>query len=321
MKPKVFVTRQIPDAGLTRLREAAEADVWEEQLPPPRAVLMERIAGCEGLLCLLTDTVDAEVMNAGARLKVISNYAVGYDNIDVAAAKARGIAVGNTPGVLTETTADLAWALLMALARRVVEAEEYVRAGHWRTWEPQLLLGHDVQGATLGIIGLGRIGQALARRARGFGMRALYTELRRKEDAEAELGVGFAELDDLLRQSDFVSIHCNLTPETHHLIGARELLLMGPQSFLINTARGPVVDEAALVRALRSGVIFGAGLDVTDQEPIQPDNPLPDMPNVVVTPHMAGRAIESEFNAAENTVANVARLARGERPQWIVPPV
>jgi glyoxylate reductase len=309
MKPKVFVTRQIPDAGLTRLREAAEADVWEEQLPPPRAVLMERIAGCEGLLCLLTDTVDAEVMNAGARLKVISNYAVGYDNIDVAAAKARGIAVGNTPGVLTETTADLAWALLMALARRVVEAEEYVRAGHWRTWEPQLLLGHDVQGATLGIIGLGRIGQALARRARGFGMRALYTELRRKEDAEAELGVGFAELDDLLRQSDFVSIHCNLTPETHHLIGARELLLMGPQSFLINTARGPVVDEAALYLALKAGHIHGAALDVTEEEPIAHDSPLLSLRNVIITPHIASasHATRSQMAvmAAENVIAGL----------------
>jgi glyoxylate reductase len=204
-RPNVFVTRYIPEPGLARLREVADVEVWDEQLPPPRGVVIEKLAPCQGLLSLLTDRIDAEVMDAAPGLKVISNYAVGVDNIDLRAAAQRGIAVGNTPDVLTETTADLTWALIMAIARRVPEADQYVREGRWRTWEPQLLLGHDVFGATLGIIGLGRIGQAVARRARGFEMRVLYHSRRHHEDLEARLGLQYADLDDLLRASDSIT--------------------------------------------------------------------------------------------------------------------
>jgi glyoxylate reductase len=308
-KPKVFVTRLIPEAGLSRVREATDAEVWEEQLPPPKEVILQKVADCEGLLTLLTDPIDAEVISAGPKLKVISNYAVGFDNIDLEAASARGIPVGNTPDVLTETTADMAWALMMSIARRVVEGDRYTCAGHWRTWEPQLLLGTDVYGATLGIVGFGRIGQAVARRARGFGMRVLYHDVAEQEETAAELGADFAELDDLLRRSTFVTLHCALTPETHHLIGARELGLIGPDGYLINTARGPAVDGAALYDALKAGKIAGAALDVTEEEPIPAGSPLLSLDNVIVTPHIASasRATRSRMAemAAENLLAGL----------------
>jgi glyoxylate reductase len=308
-KPKVFVTRAIPEAGLAMVREVAEAKVWSEQLPPPKSVIIEEVRECEGLLSLLTDTIDTEVMEAGENLKVISNYAVGYNNIDVQAATERGIYVGNTPGVLTDTTADMAWALLMAAGRRIVEGDNYVRALKWKTWEPQLLLGTDVCEATLGIVGLGRIGQAVARRAQGFDMRILYYDMVRNEEIEKSLGVEFVELDDLLRQSDFVSLHCPLTDETTHLIGARECEVMGPESYLINTSRGPVVDEAALYDALRDNKIRGAGLDVTEVEPISDDSPLLELDNLVICPHIASASFKTRNKmatmAAENLVAGL----------------
>ncbi len=309
-RPKVFVTRCIPGVGIARLQEVAEVNVWEEQMPPPKSVIMQEVADCQGLLCLLTDTIDVEVIEAAPQLKVISNYAVGFDNIDVSAASAHGIAVGNTPEVLTETTADMAWVLMMAIARRIAEADKYVRAGRWHTWEPQLLLGHDIFGATLGIIGLGRIGQAVARRARGFEMRVLYYDPQRRADTEDELGMQYAELDELLRQSDFVSVHCPLTPETHHLIGARELMLMGPHSFLINTARGPVVDEAALYLALKAGDIHGAAVDVTEEEPVPSNSPLLKLDNVIITPHIASASHQTRNKtaliAADNVISGLA---------------
>jgi glyoxylate reductase len=268
--PRVFVARRIPAEGLDAVTAAYAADVWHDELPPPRAELLRRIAGCDGVLTLLTDQVDDEFLDAaGPGLKVVSNYAVGFDNVDVAACTRRGIPVGNTPGVLTETTADFAWALLMATTRRVAEGDRYVRAGRWRTWGPELLLGGDVHGATLGIVGFGRIGQAVARRAAGFGMTVLYWDRSPKSPAlERDLNASHAELDELLARSDLVTLHVSLNDETRHLIDAAALARMKPSAVLVNTSRGPVVDQAALAEALAGGTIAAAGLDVTDPEPI-----------------------------------------------------
>jgi glyoxylate reductase len=321
-KPRVYVTRLIPDEGLQAILAACDAEVWEGELPPPREVLLEKIKGKEGLLSLLTDKVDAELMDAAGGLRVISNYAVGFDNIDVKAATARGIPVGNTPGVLTETTADLAFALLMAVARRVVEGVDYVRAGRWKTWGPRLLLGQDVHGATLGLIGFGRIGQAMARRARGFNMRILYHDRAPMPDAEAALGATFVDLDTLLRESDFVSLHTDLNPTTHHMIDAAALAKMKPTAILINSARGPIVDPVALADALRRGVIAGAGLDVTEPEPIPLDDPLLQLPNCVIVPHIASASVATRGLMARMAAANLLAGLRGERlPNCVNPEV
>lgn len=292
--------------------EVAEMDVWPEQMPPAKSVIMERIADCEGLLSLLTDEVDGALMDAAPKLKVVSNYAVGFNNIDVDAATERGILVANTPGVLTGTTADLAWSLLMSIARRIVEGDKYVRARQWKTWEPQLLLGSDVYEATIGIIGFGRIGQAMARRAAGFDMRIVYTDIARNEEAEKETGAEFMQLDDLLKASDFVTIHTLLNEETHHLIGAREFGLMGPDSYLINTSRGPVVDEAALYDALKSDTIRGAALDVTEEEPIPDDSPLLELDNVVIVPHIGSASRQTRNKMARMAAANLIAGITGE---------
>src|SRR5258705_6344534 len=243
MRPKVFVSRIIPDEGLDLVREACDAEIWQDELPPPRDALLRAIEGCEGVLTLLTDRVDDEFLDrAGPQLKVVSNFAVGFDNTDVPACTARRIPVGNPPGVLTETTADLAWALLMAAARRLVEGDRYVRAGNWKTWGPMLLLGPDVHGATLGIVGFGRIGQAVARRAGGFGMTILYHDVARLPEAvERELGARFVPLEELLASSDFVSLHVNLTDETRGLIDAHALGGMKRTAVIVNTSRGPVL--------------------------------------------------------------------------------
>ncbi len=321
-KPKVYITRLIPEEGLQMILEACNAEVWEGELPPPREVLLEKVRGKDGLLSLLTDKVDAALMDAAGTLRVISNYAVGYDNIDVKAATERGIPVGNTPGVLTETTADLAFALLMAVARRVVEGVDYVRAGRWRTWGPRLLLGQDVHGATLGIIGFGRIGQAMARRARGFDMRVLYYDRTRREDLEASLGVSYADLDTLLREADFVSIHTDLNPSTYHLINAEALAKMKRTAILINTARGPIVDPAALTEALEKGLIAGAGLDVTEPEPIPLDSPLLRFPNCVIVPHIASASVATRGLMARMAAENLLAGLRGERlPHCVNPEV
>lgn len=321
-KPKVYVTRLIPEEGLQRILEACDAEVWEGELPPPREVLLEKVRGKEGLLSLLTDQVDAELMDAAGTLRVISNYAVGYDNIDVKAATERGIPVGNTPGVLTETTADLAFALLMAVARRVVEGVDYVRAGLWKTWGPRLLLGQDVHGATLGIIGFGRIGQAMARRARGFDMRVLYYDRTRRKELEASLGARYADLDTLLRESDFVSIHTDLNPSTYHLINAEALAKMKRTAILINTARGPIVDSIALAEALEKGLIAGAGLDVTEPEPIPLDSPLLKLSNCVIVPHIASASVATRGRMARMAAENLLAGLRGERlPHCVNPEV
>jgi glyoxylate reductase len=308
-QPRVLVTRVLPQAALDRIVSACDMDLWTDELPPPREVLLEKVRGCDGVLSLLTDRIDAEVMDASPCLKVISNYAVGYDNIDIAAATERRIQVGNTPGVLTETTADLAFALLMAAARRIVEADAFTRAGRWKTWGPTLLLGQDVHHATLGIIGFGRIGREVAKRARGFDMQVMYHDSGRDEQAERELGACYADLDTLLAGSDFVSIHVPLTEATRHMIGARELALMKPTAILINTARGPVVDQQALYEALRDRRITAAGLDVFEREPIDPDNPLLKLDNVVLAPHIASASVATRTKmalmAAENLIEGV----------------
>ena len=314
-RPSVLITRIIPDEGLDTVREACEVDLWEDELPPPRDELLRRVAGKDGLLSLLTDTVDDELLDAaGPQLKVVSNFAVGFDNIDVPACTRRGIPAGNTPGVLTETTADLAFALMMAAARRIPESVDYVRDGNWKTWGPMLLMGVDIHGATLGIVGFGRIGREMARRGRGFGMRILYHDVHpATPEDEAELGATRVEMDDLLRESDFVTLHVNLTEETHHLIDADALNAMKATAVLVNTSRGPVVDPGALETALREGEIFAAGLDVTDPEPLPVDHPLVALPNCVVVPHIASASQVTRGKMAEMAAANLLAGLRGDR--------
>ncbi|MBI2872517.1 MAG: D-glycerate dehydrogenase [Chloroflexi bacterium] len=307
---RVFVTREVAREAIELLRREFEVDVWPDEGPPPYPVLVERARGCVGLLTNVTDRVDAALMDATPGLKVIANNGVGYDNIDVAAASQRGIAVGNTPGILTRTTADLAFALILASARRIAELDREVRAGRWRLWHPLAYLGSDVHGKTLGVVGLGQIGMEVARRALGFDMRVLYSDTSAREDAERRYGLEQApDLPALLRGSDFVSLHVPLTPQTRHLIGAAELAMMKPAAFLVNTSRGPVVDQRALYHALRDRVIAGAALDVMDPEPIPPDDPLLALPNVTITPHVGSGTYETRMKmatmAAENIIAAV----------------
>jgi glyoxylate reductase len=298
---RCFVTRGLPGSALDRLRDAHEVDVWPERLPPGYEELRRRTSDVEGLLSLLTDRVDAELIDGSPHLRAISNYAVGYDNVDVEAAAARGIAVGNTPDVLTETTADLAFALLLAAARRLPEAAASVAEGDWLTWEPARYLGYDLHGATLGIVGMGRIGRALAKRAEGFDMTVLSTGR-----------ASTTTLEELLARSDFVSLHCPLTAETHHLIDADALAMMRPNAILINTARGPIVDQAALVAALHRGTIAGAALDVTDPEPPPADDPLLSAPNLIVVPHIGSATHATRERMADLAVDNLLAALAGE---------
>lgn len=311
MTKTVFVTRPIPQKGLNLILSApyVKADIWEDDLPPPRAVLLEKVRGIDGLYCLITEKVNEELLDAaGSRLKVVSQMAVGYDNIDVAACTRHGIPVGNTPGVLTEATADLTLALLLGTARQLVAAAEAVKAGRWQTWEPMGYTGPDVYGSTVGIIGLGRIGLAVARRLSGFEVRLLYHN-RRPTSAAGEVGATYVDLDTLLAESDFVSLHCPLTPETTHIINANRLRQMKTTATLINTARGGVVDQDALVEALREGVIAYAGLDVTTPEPLPVDSPLLTLPNVIILPHIGSASIPAREKmaiiAAENLLAGL----------------
>lgn len=323
-KPKVFVTRLIPEEGLALVRDFCAADVWSEELPPAPHVIMDRVKGVDGILSLLTDKMDGEVMAAaGPGLKVISNYAVGFDNIVVPEATRRGIPVGNTPGVLTDTTADFAFALLMAAARRLVEADKFTRAGKWKTWGPTLLLGNDISGATLGVIGFGRIGKGMARRAQGFEMRVLYYDPECRDDPyAAQVGATCVNLETLLRESDFVSIHTPLTDATYHLINAQTLAQMKPAAVLINTARGPVVDTGALYQALRDGIIGYAALDVTEPEPIEIGNPLLSLDNVIIAPHIASASVATRGKMARMAAANLMAGLNGERlPHCVNPDV
>jgi glyoxylate reductase len=309
---KILVTREIPEAGL-RLLESFDVTVLSE-LPPGRDELLEAARGVDGVLCTLTENIDAEFMDAaGEGLKVVANMAVGYDNVDLEAAKERGVVITNTPEVLNETTADTTFMLLLAAARRLGEGERLVRAGEWEAWGPKMLLGPDVWGKKLGIVGFGGIGQAVARRAKGFGMEILYTGRSRKEEAEEEFGARYLELDELLRESDFVSIHTPLTAETQYLIGASELEKMKPEAVLVNTSRGPLVDEAALADALESGRIFAAGLDVYEEEPeVHPK--LLELENVVLAPHIGSASIETRDKMAALAAENLRAVLSDEEP-------
>ncbi len=320
-RPRVYVARRLPEAALAHLRGEAEIAVWAtDELPPPREVLLREAAPSDGLISLLTDRVDGALLDAAPRLRVVSNYAVGFDNIDVEAATTRGVVVTNTPGVLTETVADFAMALILAAARRLVEADRYTRAGRWKSWEPMLLLGQDVHGATLGLVGLGRIGVAVAHRAQGFGMRVLYYDVIRREDLEREIGLEFAPIEDVLGRADFVSVHTPLTPQTRHLISTPQLRLMKKTAVLVNTARGPIVDPDALYHALASGQIAGAGLDVFEVEPVPRDHPLLSLDNIIVAPHIASASVDTRTKMAQMAVENLLAALAGQRPPNFVNP-
>ncbi len=318
---RVYVTRQIPQSALDRLEGVVEYSVNPHDRVLERDELLEAVRDIDGLLSLLTDDIDAEVFDAAPDLKIVANYAVGYNNIDVAEATRRGILVTNTPGVLTETTADLTWALIMAITRRVVEGDRFMRAGRYVGWAPMLLLGSDVYGKTLGIIGMGKIGQAVARRAIGFDMQILYQDmfLDLPEVAEHLLDADEVDLHEVLRRSDIVTLHVPLTDETHHMIGRRELELLGPNGYLINASRGPVVDEVALIEALREGVIKGAALDVFEDEPEMKPG-LAELDNVVLLPHLGSATIETRTAMGDLAVDNLLAFFAGEEPPTPVNP-
>lgn len=321
-KPKVFVTRIIPDKGLELIKDFCEVDLWEDRLPPSREELLKRVQGVDGLLCLLTDTVDGDLLDAaGPQLKVISNYAVGFDNVDVDAATVRKIPVGNTPDVLTDATADFAFTLMMSAGRRILEGDRLVREGNWKTWEPMLLLGVEMRNATLGLVGFGRIGKAMARRAVGFDMRVIYydpNETKPDPDIKA-ISVDF---ETLLEESDFISLHTPLTPDTHHLIDSEALARMKPTTVLVNTSRGPVVDMEALYEALKSKRIFAAGLDVTEPEPLPADHPLLTLENAVIMPHIASASRAARDKMAWMAAKNLIAGLKGEHlPNCVNPKV
>jgi glyoxylate reductase len=321
-KPKVYVTRELPERGMKIIKERFDAEVWPEYGPPPKTEMIRKARDVDALVTLLSDKIDAEVFDAAPKLKIVAQMAVGFDNIDVAEATRRGIYVTNTPGVLTETTADFAWALLMAVARRVVEADKYVRSGQWKvSWHPSMLLGRDVYGATLGIVGAGRIGTAVARRAKGFNMKILYYDVvPMSPEIEKELGAKRVDLDTLLRESDFVSIHVPLIKETYHLINEEKLKLMKKTAYLINNSRGAVVNEKALYKALKEGWIAGAALDVFEQEPTPLNNPLLKLDNVVVAPHISSASYETRSRMAEMVAENLVAFFEGKTPPNLVNP-
>ena len=320
-RPKVFVTRVIAQEALDKIAQATEMEVWPDELPPPYEVLLEKARDIDGLLTLLSDKIDAVLMDEAPKLKVISNMAVGYDNIDIDEAIKRRIVVGNTPGVLTETTADLAFALLMAAARRVAEADNYSRQGRWKSWGPMVLLGRDIHHATLGIVGLGRIGAEVAKRAKGFNMKVLYYNRTRRSEEESQLGVEYVpEITRLLTDADFISLHVPLTPETRQLIGAAEFAMMKRTAVLINTSRGSVVDQKALYEALKSRQIFAAAMDVSEVEPIPPDDPLLTLDNIVITPHIGSSSVTTRTNMAHMAAENLLAGLSGQVPPNCVNP-
>jgi glyoxylate reductase len=323
VKPKVFVTRIIPEAGLNRIKQACDAEVWTDPLPPPYAVLRQKLQHCEGVVSLLTDKIDAALLDGAPRLKVVSNFAVGFNNVDVAAATARGITIGNTPGVLTDATADMAFCLLIAAARCVVAGHQYTLAGRWKTWEPLGHLGQDLVGRTIGIVGMGRIGYAMAKRCRGgWDMKVLYHDVHPNQKAEQELGARPVDMDTLLRESDFVSLHTDLNEKTRGMIGVEQFKKMKRTAVLVNTARGPLIDAKALHDALKAGIIFAAGLDVTDPEPPALDDPLLKLPNVVIAPHIASATTGTRNAMAEICANNLIAGLRGEKlPAWVNPEV
>lgn len=309
----------MPIEIIERISESCEIQIWNEtDIPIPRAVLEKEIEEADGLFCLLTDTIDQALLERAKRLKVISNMAVGYNNIDIQAAKDKGITVTNTPGVLTETTADLTFALLMATARRVVESSNYLRSGDWKTWSPMQLTGQDIYGATIGIIGMGRIGASLAKRARGFDMNILYYNRSRKPELEETYQMKYVELDQLLKDSDYVCILTPYSPETKNMISAKELAWMKNTAILINTARGGIVNEVDLYNALLAGKIWGAGLDVFEQEPVPLDHPLLTLPNVVTLPHIGSASIQTRLRMANLAVENLLLALNKQTPKHVV---
>lgn len=320
--PRVFVTRQIPEAGLNKVREHCDTDVWDGDLPPSREELLQRIAGCEGILSLLTERVDAEFMDAaGDQLKVISNFAVGYNNIDIEEATRRGIRVGNTPDVLTDATADIAFALMIAAGRRVLEGQDYIRQEKWKTWEPLGHIGQDLVGKTIGIVGMGRIGFAMAKRCfGGWGMKVLYVSRQRKEAAEDQLQATQVPFDQLLAESDFVSVHTDLNESTNGMFNADAFRKMKSTAVFVNSARGGIHVHQDLFEALRDGEIFAAGLDVTDPEPIPMDDPLLTLSNCVIAPHIGSGTVSSRNGMAEIAADNLLLGLRGEPLRcWVNP--
>lgn len=320
-RPRVFVTRRIPAAGLDRIVAACDAEVWPERLPPSYDIIKKKIANCDGLVSLLTDKIDGPLLDAAPRLKVVSNFAVGFNNVDVPAATSRGICVGNTPGALTDATADLAFALLLSAARRVVESAIDARGGDWKTWEPLGYLGVDLAGKTLGIVGMGRIGYAMAQRGHGgWGMKVLYHDEFENKKAETDLAARRVDLDTLLRESDFISIHASLTASSRNLIGAKEFAKMKRTAVFVNSARGPLVDQTALVEALKSKTIFAAGLDVTEPEPPDPKDPILHLPNCVVAPHIASATHSTRDGMAEICADNLIAGVTGQALRACVNP-
>ena len=314
-KPKIYVTRKLPERGLQIIRKHFDMEVWPEYAPPPKKTIIEKAKNVDALATLLSDKIDAEVFNAAPRLKIVSQLAVGYDNIDIPEATKRGIYVTNTPEVLTDTTADFAWALLMALARRVIEADKYVRTGQWKVgWHPDMMTGRDIYNATIGVVGAGRIGYAVAKRATGFSMKILFYDVVPRPEIEKDFGAKKVDLDTLLKESDFVSIHVPLMKETQHLINEQKLKLMKKTAYLINNSRGPVVDEKALYKALKEGWIAGAGLDVFEQEPTPADNPLLKLDNVAVAPHISSASIETRSKMGEMVAENLVAFFEGKKP-------
>jgi len=320
MKPKVFVTRKLPEKALEMIKAECDMEINPNDRVLTKKELISAVSDKDGLLCLLTDEIDEEVIDSGRNLRIIANYAVGYNNIDVEAATKRKIPVTNTPGVLTDTTADMAWALIFTIARRVVEADKFIREGMYKGWGPMMFLGGDIYGKTLGVVGLGRIGKSVVRRAKGFDMKVLYFDaFRADEKVEKELGIEYVSLEELLKESDFVSIHVPLLPSTHHLIGETELSMMKKTAYLINNSRGPVIDEEALVKALRDKEIAGAALDVFENEPeLSPG--LADLENVVLTPHISSASIETRTKMAVMAAENLLAGLKGIRPPNIVNP-
>ncbi|MBC8236273.1 D-glycerate dehydrogenase [bacterium] len=319
VKPKVYVTRRLPQPALDRLEEVFEMEVNPEDRVLTREELLENVKKCDVLLCLLTETIDGEIMDANPNLKGISNYAVGFNNIDVDAATERKLPVCNTPGVLTDTTADMAWTLMFAAARRVVESDVFIRAGKFKGWGPMMFLGCDIYGKTLGIVGAGRIGDAVARRTVGFNMKVLYYDVIPNEKLEQDIGAKRVELDELLQEADFVTVHVPLMPQTTHFISEREFKLMKKTAILINNSRGPVVDEKALIKALKSGEIAYAGLDVFEDEPeLAPG--LAELDNVVLTPHTSSATVETRTKMGMLAAENAIAMIEGKRPPHIVNP-
>ncbi len=319
MQRRIFVTRELPERGLDIIKERFNAEVWSDYAPPPKKLVIEKVAKVDALATLLSDKIDAEVFDAAPNLKIVSQFAVGFDNIDVKEATKRGIYVTNTPGILTDTTADYAWALLMAAARRVAEADKYVRDKKWKVgWHPAMLQGRDIFGATLGIIGLGRIGAAIAKRAKGFNMKILYYDVVRRPEVEEELGIMFRELMTILKESDFITVNVPLLKSTHHLINEERLKQMKKTAILINNARGPVIDEKALYKALKEGWIAGAGLDVFEQEPTPATNPLLTLDNIVVAPHISSSSFETRSKMAEMVAENLVSFLEGKTPPNLV---